>query len=362
MKKLMVVAAAAALTGVAVAEDVTIWHPTSIYDLTISVKSTTGKASKGSEKAYTVNLGKDKKDGGNFWYEDACVVNFGKGGEHVNIKTNPYDNNKKERTFGVIGVDGTEFKACIKVTYKSKKLGAALSKEPEIVWSKIADKDRREFAKTFGFNEANGKTRYNYQSANKWCKTFEYKVTVDATCYRVAKSYTYKYLVTAEECCGKAQQFEVYAPDADVADDEPIFPIETIMLYRFNAEQLAKANKVEYIGKVGNFAKANQNWAWAFAGQGDWSDTLTLKYKDGNKKQKGSYSGVKSLSGNIVGSLPPATCEGCCGVDDQAIAFTCNALTDDDIAWKSADDKEMMTTAMFGTFSLKWKKCAWDQY
>lgn len=315
MKKLMIVAAAAAMVGGAQASgngdqtDV-------IYDLTLSLKTTTGSLGKDSTTTYTLYLGKDAQDA--FWYNDA---------EYVWATNN------------IPGLAATK-----------KIKGKTIPTFNKNVWKNLDAKTQLEIATALGFDAAvtrpavNGNSSYPLKSANQWCETLQFRVTTDAACYRVATSRRFTAVVdwdlTADDCC---------TPGTFLGD---------ALLYRFGAMTSARATKVEYAGQIatgapdfssrtadyqgpGAFGTPNN---FALAGQGTWG-TINIRGDFG-----GSYtvSGVKTLNGSVVGILDTPDCEFCCATGVGAIAF--DPCTDVEI---SDDNNNSAGTAAFGTFTLK---------
>ena len=159
MKKLMIVAAVAAMAGAAVAEDVVDY----VYDFTASVKSTGAKKGKTTKTSYKVNVGRD--DAGKWWWDAAGYAS------------------------------DVEAKAAVK---------------------EMDDDEKAQLAEDLGFDKATGETDFNVKNQKgKWCYSFTFKEITDALCYRVAKSYKLKdQVVFVNGCC---------APDAIEAVDADAF-------------------------------------------------------------------------------------------------------------------------------------------
>ena len=276
MKKLMIAAALAAMVGGAYAEG---------YDFTASVKTTKGKNQK---KTYTVNLGQD--DQGVYWWN------------------------------GLGYADEKEAKADIKAMTNDQKADFARN--------------------TVNFDAVTGTTDYNnqedYKNRKRWCYTFKF---TDEDCYRVAGSAKLKGVIKAD-CCGLWEFAEYDFGKTILANTDVDRTSEIVngLLYRFGGVSLAKANKVEVAGTLGDVAFDGLTiGTFAFAGQGAFD-------------VKNDY--IKNVSGNIVGVLDNPECENCCDVNDVAAVFEC--VDQADTLTQALDTPN--GTAAFGTFSIKYNK------
>jgi hypothetical protein len=298
MKKLMIAAAAAAMIGGVFAEG---------YDFTASVKTTKGK--EGSAKTtYRVGVGQD--DTGNYWWKD---------------------------------------------------LGFTTEKEAKQYVKKLSNDDKAAFALiNLGFvpgvfdnyptsanKSVDGTTDYNHQEHYKnkwqWCYTFKFTVK-DEDCYRVPGSAKLKGIVVMDECCDVWEFVDYDFGTTILADDagDGIVEIAHPLLYRIGGVSLSKANKVEVTGTFGDAQGyvGNVIGSFAYAGQGSYD------VKNGR---------ITKVSGNIVGVLENPDCEECCDDNQLAIVFEC----EDDDDWLTSyqdDDAQIVGTAAFGTFSLKYNK------
>ena len=218
MKKLMIVAAVAAMAGAAVAEEGAVKEY--VYDFTASVKSTGGKQGKDITTTYTVNLGRDAT--GTWWWQTAGYSNS----------------------------------VVAKASVKAAEKACNNAKD----WTELED-----LADLMGFNYKTGKeaaTDYNVKDQNgKWCTTFKFKVITPAVCYRVAKSYKLKDQVVGE-CCG----------DWEGVDTEISFADGFIQ--RFGSQAINKANKVEILAAVAGYDEKAFNYTADIAGQGTWKDGI----------------------------------------------------------------------------------------
>jgi hypothetical protein len=277
MKKLMVIAAAAAMVGGAFAAG---------YDFTASVKTTKGKY--GSQKTtYTVNLGLD--DNGEYWWDSLGFADEKAAKDAVKKMTN---DEKADFAWNYVGFDGTATDFNVQEVYKGRKV---------------------------------------------WCYTFKFSETAE-DCYRVAGSAKLKGVITAD-CCGLWEFAEYdFGKTVLANDDEGTSEIANGLLYRFGGVSLAKANKVEVAGTLGDVAFDGLTiGTFAFAGQGAFDVKNDL---------------VKNVSGNIVGVLDNPDCESCCDYDDVATVYEC--ADEDDTLTSYLEDPN--GTAAFGTFSIKYNK------
>ena len=143
MKKLMIVAAVAAMAGAAVAEI------DYVYDFTASVKSTGGKQGKDTKSSYKIALGRDA--GGQWWWAAAGYAS------------------------------DAEAKADFKKMDNDDKLAFE-----DILWDSVTKES------LFPEPAQNGKP----------CYTLKFYEITPAVCYRVAKSYKLKDTVVFVDCCG----------------------------------------------------------------------------------------------------------------------------------------------------------------
>jgi len=291
MKKLMIAAAAAAMIGGAYADGEEF-----VYDLTVNVKTTKGKAGSDSKEKFTVNLGRDSQN--NWWYTD----------DKINLVDGSVE----------IG-DAWYFEGLFK--YDSKKKVVFDSK----VMNKLTDLEKAAIAiQVFGFDGKD--TKYPIKdSKGGYCTSFKYTVTTYGQCYRVAgsKKFTGTYITG---CCDDKLEF--------IDGDDVLADIDIKLLNFFGAQTLTKANKVEAYGEMGDFTWAGQGSTGAIYGydaDGDWN----------------KVTGLKSLSGNIVGTLEPSTCYNCCADEPYAGAFDCA---------NGATLVEKLDTAAYGTFTLKYNQ------
>lgn len=207
MKKLMIVAAAAAMVGGAFAEG---------YDFTASVKTTKGKY--GSQKTtYTVNLGVDGT--GTYWWDGLGYANEKEAKADVKKMTN---DEKADFAWNALNFDGVDTDYPFKEYYRGK-------------WV--------------------------------WCYTFKFFET-DENCYRVPGSAKLKGVVWMDGCCD-TWEFLTYDFGTTIIDDDTVFTHD--LLYRINGVSVGKANKVEASGTIGAASYDAQTiGTFAYAGQGDY--------------------------------------------------------------------------------------------
>ncbi len=163
---------------------------------------------------------------------------------------------------------------------------------------------------------------YNKKSAGKWCETL--KVT-DEGCYRVAGTKKFKAVVQgADFCCSEL---------TTIADGGDALSITSELAQRFGGLTYEKAKKAELVGNVTGEGIEELY----IAGQGSIGKVL-----DSNDMSQND--GITSISGNAVGILVAPECEYCCSDNQAAVAFRCDDNPGD----------VNLTTAAFGTFSLKY--------
>ena len=182
-------------------------------------------------------------------------------------------------------------------------------------------------------------TKYNvkelYRGRYVWCYTFRFK-EMDEDCYRIAGSRKLTGDVIIEDCCDFLTWEFTDLSYAENSDWLAAQEITTLLLARFGGLSLDKAGSVEYAGEIGDFSTAVEG-NWAFAGQGIWDKRLDL---------------IRSISGNIVGFLPPTECEDCCDYNAFAGYFVCDIV---DGGWEFIGGLYAVDpTAAFGTWSLKY--------
>ena len=270
MKKLMIVAAIAAMAGGAIADTNT------AYTFTATLKTTKGKSGKVTT---TYNLGADAT--GEFWYSNRVVSAL------ITADTNNmYFTDKK--------VGGRPVKA---LTAEAKKNADWLLNTLRI--ESLA-------------------TTYNKKSAGKWCDTV--KVTKEG-CYRVAGTEKIKAIVGGG-CCGDPAFKTLTDEDGELMGDD--ISIGMALVNRFGGLSYKTAKKAEI------FATVNTDQLY-LAGQGSIGKTTVAFLDDANEVVvKSKEDGITSLSGNIVGFLPAPACEYCCSAPDPAIAFVCGDENDNE--------------------------------
>ena len=265
MKKLMIVAAVAAMVGGAFAD--------TAYTFSATLKTTKGKSGKVTT---TYNLGADAA--GVFWYEETAVADL-IAAENANTQLAAKDRYFTTKKFGGRTVPA--------LTSKAKKDADWLSR-----------------------NIAPLAATYNEKSAGKWCDTF--KLTEEG-CYRVAGTEKIKDIFVGDICCAA-----LVGQDLDLG-----LSLDSTALLggvqRFGGLTYAAAKKAEIFAKVDDGADVE----CYLAGQGSFGKVLEHTDLDT------AVDGVTSLSGNIVGVIPAPECEYCCTANVPAIAFACGDAAGD---------------------------------
>lgn len=302
MKKLMILAASAAMIGGASADFA--------YDFTANLTTTKGAEGRATKINYTVNLGMDEQ--GAWWYDDDIFQDEDAKYKYADLGD------------GLVPV----LKVGTPKNMYPWKLNTAVVK---------TDEQKAALAEALGFDGE--KTNYNvqkvYRNRKVWCETFRYSETIPAECYRTTGTAKLVGEVYIDDCCGTDSA--VFVDDVFGETD-----IAIAFINRFGAQTLDKATKVEALLTVGEALDAGNgtNFGFALAGQGTWS--FNLKDADNNKEE-----GINNLGGSIVGYLPAPTCETCCADEASALVFSCDGVEDYDGA---------TPTAAYGTWTLKFNK------
>lgn len=330
MKKLMIVAAVAAMVGAAEAY-------TAAYNYSASVKTTTGKKGKAINTSYSVKLGKDAA--GKFWYEQFSNAYVAPGVASVGQFAITADNKYGTYTLNNVVYSNVTFTA---------EAGGWLVGKLNGNFNAMPQADKEQFAADFGFNPANGTTAYNVKSAGVWCQTFSYVHTDGAQCYRVATSKSYKGFMTVVNDCCAAATANLWDSEGNALNDAngAQLTVTKVMLNRFGAQAIAKANKVEWMGTIGTAANYGQADVFALAGQGTWA-----KLGKDDQNNDADIFGVSAVSGNIVGAIAGTECEYCCQPNTAATFFQCNGTFVDPTGALANNP-----TAAFGTFTFKFNK------
>ena len=266
MKKLMIVAAVAAMVGGAFAD--------TAYTFSATLKTTKGKSGKVTS---TYNLGMNPADG-KFWYEDTAAAAL-IADEEANTQLAA-----KDRYFTTKKVGGRTVPA---LTAKAKKDADWLSR-----------------------NIAPLAATYNEKSAGKWCDTF--KLTEEG-CYRMAGTEKVKDILVGDICCAA-----LVGQDADLGlSIDATASLDGVQ--RFGGLTYAAAKKAEIFAEV----TGTDVTTMYLAGQGSIGKVLDTSNPDT------TVEGVTSLSGNIVGVITAPECEFCCSANLPAVAFVCGTVAGD---------------------------------
>jgi hypothetical protein len=328
MKKIMIVAAIAAIAGGAFAEG---------YNFSATLKTTQGR--KGTDAITTLNLG---KLGSTFWYEDALYADI------------TQSNTAWQATKLIDGVS-------VPTVAKTKtKDGTTVDMNGSYLL--YADSTNYAFAVSALKTLAN---TYNQRSAGRWCETI--KVIDPASCYRVAgtKKINQDFVWEYDEyidCCtevtnvpwtvaagaftnGVAGGETVVAPATSFVFDnglmaiaystnQVVAPISAVstLYQRFGAQASNRANRLEiYAGIPYAYTDDGYLFAGWIAGQG------TALFADSMD--------ASTISGNIVGVIEAPTCENCCTAPTPSWAFDCaNGTTAAQLPYSAA----------YGTFRIRY--------
>ena len=334
MKKLMILAAAAAMSGVTLADNG--------YQFTATLKTT--KAKKGTDIITTIKLGKNAA--GEFWYTDADYTT-------ITNTASGYWSAKKPMV-GASAPVPTVKKAKTKDGTTPDKAGAYL------LYADGTTATAADYANVVALLKKLGKTgMYDQQSAGQWCEVV--KVIDPAQCYRVAgtKKIDLKFKENDHvvDCCtdiGAALTF--VAPAAtNIADSVSDTAVSTVYLnndgaiayqtnqvaalsaistlyQRFGSQENSKANRLEMYAAV-PYALTTDGYLFAgwIAGQG------TAFARDG--------MAANTISGNIVGVVEAPECEYCCSPSTASVAFDCLNETSPAL---------LPYSAAYGTFRLRY--------
>ena len=333
MKKLMIVAAIAAMVGGVKADDY-------VYDFTASLTTTSGKEGKDIKTTHYVGLGRDAT--GAWWYNDkvfSAEYTVGK----KKFKDFAYTYTESGKTVYVYIPQALK--------YGSKlypwKLNTAVVKTDEdkaIIAQALGWTAYDPYTKDPAPRSVTGYTNYDEQQMYKnkpvWCEKFSFKVTTDADCYRDTAKLTIKgYVMSNAICIDDSPATLVESSNGDVYDFNYKF------VNFFGSQVPEKATKVEALFDIsdGNDIDGadGTNLYFALAGQGKYSNKLKDSENDDGE-------GINNISGNIVGYLPAPTCEACCDDPLSAIAFLC--------AFDSLTPAYDLPTAAYGTWSMKFNK------
>ena len=321
MKKLMIVAAAAAMVGGAQAFDIeTDVNPGDfVYDFSATLTTTTGKEGKSWSETFTVNLGKD--GAGKWWYDDDIFVTSADG------------------KFKSVTLASGTYEKALKAGSKQYpwKLNTSVVKSDEL-------KEELAYALGFDGEDTTYFVKQQYKGKLVWCETFKYKYTYPGECYRAKGTQKIKATVFIDDMC---------ADGGIVEDNGDAYDFTLQFLNFFGSQDVTKANSVEALYTYdlddtgyGNLDGADgTNFGFALAGQGTWKAKL-FKYEGID------VPGIDSISGNIVGYLPAPDCEACCANAAPALAFECDIDPLDRVPGYD------LPTAAFGTWSMKFNKKA----
>lgn len=316
MKKLMIVAAVAAMVGAAEAYEVTY-----LYDFNATLTTTTGAEGRGWSETFTVNLGKD--GAGKWWYDDDIFVISADG------------------KFKSVTLPSGTYEKALKAGSKQYpwKLNTSVIKSDEL-------KEELAYALGFDGEDTDYYVQQQYKGKWVWCETFKYKYTYPGECYRVKGTQKIKATVFIDELCDDGEIVE---------DNGDSYDFTLQFLNFFGNQDVTKANSVEALFTYdfedtgyGNLDGADgTNFGFALAGQGTWKEKL-FNFKVQN--QTINLPGVDSISGSIVGYLPAPDCEACCADAVNALAFECDEDPNDRVwSWD-------LPTAAYGTWSMKFNK------
>ena len=316
----MVAAALAAMTVGAYAEEEDELTSAYVYDLSISVKTTKGKAGKDSKTDYNY-YGKGA-DG--WWYDDD---EFTTGPWAFIVSPNSKSDAKKHGPFTIKQAD-------------INKLPYTAQQDLAEILEPYTDLDPSD-------------------NGGAWC--LRIKWLIPAECYRVSASKSLKAYAISDSCCAEdAWAFLLFAKTAHLNNlvqmyQEGVDAVNCYGAMAFNF--LYRIGGVrENATKVEGFANAEFKADYgalaggylAMAGQGSFDKKNAL---------------VKNISGNVAGYLGASSCPANCCESDYAFAYDCNGdeiigditeMTIDEIN----DALKAIPTAAYGSWSLKYNASA----
>lgn len=293
MKKLIIVAAIAAVAGIAEA----VPGAPQMYQATFNLKTTVGKSGMA-----TINLGKNAA--GVFYYQDNQLNTW-------------LDNTKAPGEM-------------IKNTDEAKKFFTYKNVKGSSVPVPTADGIANAGLKDKLLILAN---TYNLKSAGVYCYTFK-----DEFCYRVAGTIKVTGWFVDDECLtgilvGANDFVDAFGgATLDKSTKAEVYCADISALVPAMGKTAALADVVDVLDNL----KADRTiTALAVAGHG----TFGKVYDPA--EEKAVEPGVTGLSGNAVGTATQGVCTSCCAPDTPVAALDC-------CGYASAD------TAVFGTFTVKY--------
>jgi len=329
MKKLMIVAAVAAMVGGAKADNYVFDAENLVYDFSATLTTTTGKEGKATTTTYYVGVGKSAA--GIWWYNDPMFTETSDG----KFKTATIGG----QTVNALKAGNAQYPwklntSVIKTDEQKMELAAKLGYIPYIPVAKDSRK-------------VTGYTNYDeqkwYKNKYVWCETFSFKVVTPGDCYRDTTKVTIKGVLTMDAWCQGGVVVENSDPDEDYA-------FETLFLNSFGAYLEEKATKVEGLFTYGDDIDKGDgtNVGFVLAGQGAYGKAFSFK-EDGDTI---TINGITSISGSIVGYLPAPDCDACCADSVKAVVFP----------WCEDTEPAETPTAAYGTWSIKVNKKATLEY
>ena len=300
----MVAAALAAMTVGAYAGVADAYN---VYDLSISVKTTTGKAGSASHETEYSYYGKGEAT--DWWYNDD---EFKTGGpfDEILVKNSKSDAKKHGE-----------------YTIKQKAIDGLTLEKQEMLKELLEDYRDHD-------PEDNG---------GAWC--LRIKWPIPAACYRASASKSLKAYAISDSCCAEDWKFDVYAKSASLNNfillwkDSKTVNYGTIdfsFLYRIGGIE-EKATKVEGFAVADFVGGAFKDGSLWMAGQGCFDKKNAL---------------VKNVSGNVAGYLGASVCPLNCCESPYAYAYDCEGNDIDGI------ELGTIHTAAYGTWSLKYNASA----
>lgn len=296
MKKLIIVAAVAAIAGTAGA----VAGYDQLYQATFNLKTTVGKTGNA-----TINLGKNAA--GKFWYSDTTLNTWLDNTKPVGEMIKNTDEAKKFFTYKKVKGSNVPVPT-------ADGLAAATLNDKLVTLS----------------------TTYNKKSDNTWCVSFKNEV-----CYRVAGTIKVTGWINDDECLSHYWGFADAFGGAtlEACKSAEAYCVDLVAAGFFaNLFKTANAawNGGDNAEVLDNLKTERTLQVLAVAGHGAFGKVYSPI------DDKATEPGVTSISGNAVGTVNQGVCTSCCLPDTPVVPLDC--------CFYAVGD----TTAVFGTFTLKY--------
>ena len=322
MKKLMIVAAVAAMTVTGFADN---------YKFTATLKTTAAKQGKEGKTA-TQNFGYNSASD-EYWYENA---EFKAGGNFVDLVS----------------------------TTKKKKGGQTYTiftiKQADV--NKMAVEDQAALqAVLAGYTEK--------KAGEDYCLKLYFKTP--AVCYRAPVTKKFEGLLSCTgDCCAYGTDPEQEASfqsldfvwltdktdkiDIIEAADGSANNVEWKFGYRINTTFDA-AKTVEGCLMMSLWTDETADWSDSFGDWGDATEGINYFALAGQGTFDAKNDVIKCFNGKMVGVLPPPQC-GCCDHEKDARVYSCTGAEAYDYGTVDSPVNPSVGTAAFGDFSINYKK------